>query len=72
MYDAESEPADRLHPETLRRMREVFSGHACARCPAPAARLCGGEFYCHTHYPKAPKATHTPRVYRCLAAVVDG
>jgi hypothetical protein len=71
MYETDRDPADKLHPETLRRMREVFGGHGCAMCPAPAARLCGGEFFCHAHYPKAQKATHTPRVYRCLAAV-DG
>jgi hypothetical protein len=67
MYEAESGTG--LHPETLRRMEELFGGHLCTVCRADAARLCAGEFYCHEHCPRNPVYTPGPcRVYHCHLA----
>jgi hypothetical protein len=65
MYESAKEVASQLHPDTLRRMREVFAGETCAVCRAPAARLCGDQFFCHEHYPQSKPAPRTPRTYHC-------
>jgi hypothetical protein len=67
MYEAEK-PENGFEPETLRRMREVFEGHTCAKCGAAAARLWGGKFFCKEHYPKSEKQHRSPRVYHCQIA----
>ena len=67
MYEAENKSENGLKAETLRRMRHVFGGRVCTACGAAAARLRGGEFFCHDHYPKAQRAVRPLRVYRCLA-----
>ena len=54
-----------LHPDTLRRLREVFEGQICCRCGAAAVRLFGGRFYCVRHRVKDTTAPNLPRVYRC-------
>lgn len=69
MYEAEHEKVSGFHPETVQRMREVFKKHICCMCRGPAERLCGGEFFCHEHYPKAHTSRRVPRVYRCHVAV---
>lgn len=69
MYEADNKSENGFEAETLRRMRDVFGGRACSVCGAAAGRLCGGEFFCYEHYPKARRAVRTPRVHRCLAPV---
>ena len=40
-----------LDRDTERRMRGLFDGRTCSRCPRPAARLARGLFYCERHFP---------------------
>jgi hypothetical protein len=68
MYEVAESSKYGLEAETLRRMRDIFGGHICSACRMPAARLCGGEFFCHDHYPKAQPTGRSPRVYRCSAS----
>ena len=63
MYESDS--ANGLEAETLRRMRNVFGGQTCSTCGTAAARLCADEFFCHEHYPKVRKRGRSPQVYRC-------
>lgn len=58
-----------LHPDTLRRMRELFSGHVCSVCQVPATRLRGEQYYCHEHHPHSHDMCRSPRVYKCQLTV---
>jgi len=63
MYEADGSAGSSLHPETLRRIREVFAGRTCSVCGAAAVRLYAGRFVCLAHYPKTPRNLRPPRVY---------
>jgi hypothetical protein len=69
MYEADDRSENGLEEETLRRMRDVFGGRVCSACGAAASWLCGGEFFCHDHYPRVRKAIRAPRMYHCPAPV---
>lgn len=47
-----------LDPETIKLMSQLFEGHECCKCGAPAKRVKGEDFYCHECYkiavPRAP------------------
>jgi hypothetical protein len=57
-----------LHPDTVRRIREVFGGHGCCKCGNVAARFCNGRFYCAGHFvPAHRKKDETPKVRQTAA-----
>jgi hypothetical protein len=69
MYESDRNLGLGLDPQTLERMRELFSG-TCCKCGSPAERLAGDRFYCGYHFPvKARHRRREPRVYRCTAPV---
>lgn len=69
MYDPDNGTARGLHPETVKRIREVFEGNRCCECDAASERLLGGRFYCIAHYPKNRRRALEPQVYHCSIAV---
>ena len=60
-----------LHPETLRRIEDVFGKESCYVCGLPAVRLYGGRFFCAQHYLKGKTPSTPPRVYRCTITRPD-
>jgi hypothetical protein len=69
MYEAYEGLGSSLHPETQRRIREVFGGQTCSVCGAAAARLSGGRFFCVGHFQVTRRNPRPPRVYHCRLAV---
>lgn len=68
MYERDYGCGNGLHPETRKRIREVFEGNRCCVCDCASERLFGGRFYCPEHYPKNRTRVRNPRVFHCAVS----